>query len=210
MAINQGQAGPQKVSDGALGIARLGRLGDTIISELQGKYGEITTRGQVFCFGTAAATYAATGNTPLAAGTGVPVVGIFNQANSGVNCQILGVWIVTTSGTPGGPFYWNVIPAPCGITATGSAAISALTFNAAGSTTKAFSNAAITGSAAATYLRPIGGSAAVAAGAGLYGVVEDTAGGIIVQPGAFAGVAGTAVGTTHVISSGMIWAEIPQ
>lgn len=210
MAINQGQAGPQKVSDGALGIARLGRLGDTIISELQGKYGELVSRGQVFCFGAAAVTYAATGNTPLAAGTGVPVVGILNPANSTVNCQILGVWITTTSGTPGGPFYWNVIPNPTGITAAGSTPISLLTFNSAGSVAKAFANAALTGSAAATYLRPIGGPAAVAAGAGLYGVAEDTAGGIVVQPGAFAGVAGTAVGTSHVISSGMIWAEIPQ
>ena len=210
MAINQGQAGPQKISDGALGIARLGRLGDTIISELQGKYGELTSRGQVFVFGAAAVTYAATGNTPLAAGTGVPVVGILNPANSTVNCQILGVWIVTTSGTPGGPFYWNGIPNPTGITAAGSTAISLLTFNAAGSVTKAFANAALTGSAAATYLRPIGGPAASAVGAGLYGVAEDTNGSIVVQPGAFAGVAGTAVGSSHVISSGMIWAEIPQ
>lgn len=204
----QVQPGEQYIADGVGVAARGGRGAEVLVSEFMGRFYEMTYRKKVFSTQVSGYTYAATGNTPLAAGTGVPVVGVYNPTGSPVNLVLLLLTIATTSGTPGGPFHWNVIPAPAGITAAGAAPVSHFTFQASGSQAKGFANAVITGSAAATYLRPVGGPAAIAAGAGVNSITEFVDGSIIVPPGAFAGVAGTAVGTTHVLSAGLVWAEV--
>lgn len=205
----QVQPGVQKVADGVQAPARGGNNGEVMVSEFMGRMYEMVLRNMVFSIQGSAVTYAATGNTPLTANTGVPVVGVYNPVGSGKNLVILMASVATHSGTPGGPFHWNVIPSPAGITAAGSVPLSHSTFQATGSVAKGFAGSAITGSATGVYLRPFGGpAAAVAVGAGMYHVTEWVDGSIIVQPGCFAGIAGTAVGTTHVNSSGLVWAEI--
>lgn len=197
--------------DGATPPLRAGRMNDLIMSELHGRYYESNSRGNMFSIAVSAYTVVITTDiSPLPANTGVPLLGVFNPVGNKFNVSIVGAIVSTTSGNPGGPYWWNVIPSPAGITATGSSPVSMSNFNAAGSTVKAFAAAAITGSAvAATALRPLGGPAAIAAGAGINSILDEPAGSIIVPPGAFCGIAFTAAGTTHVVSGGLWWEEIP-
>lgn len=203
-----GQVGLQVISDGMQGTLRIGRMADLIVSEYRGRFAEAASRGMVFSASVSGLTYLATMNTPLSAGTGVPVIGVLNPTTSPRNLEIIAAIVASTSGTPGGPFHLNVIPNPTGITAAATGnIISHNSFQAAGSQAKAYITA-LTGSAAATYLRPLGGPGAAAVGAGNNHVYEDLGGQIIVTPGSFVGIAGTAVGSSHVISAALIWQEV--
>lgn len=206
----QGQPGViPKSADGSLQNFRLGNQNEQMVSELHGRYYEQTYRGNVFSVSALAYTIVATTDiSPLPANTGVPIVGVFNPVNSGKNASILYAAFTTTSGTPGGPLIWNVIPAPAGITATGVQPTNNFTFTASGSVMRGFSASAITGSSAGIPIGPMGGPAAIAAGAGNYTVTEEVAGRIIVPQGGFLGLAATAVGTTHIVSAWLIWEEV--
>jgi hypothetical protein len=205
----QTSVGPVVAQDGTQPFLRSGRQGDGIISELHGRYYEQTSRGNVFSVSAMAYTIVATTDiSPLPANTGVPIVGIFNPNGSGKNASILYAAFTTTSGTPGGPLIWNVISSPAGITAAGVQPMNQFTFATAGSVVRGLSATAITGSAAGVAMGPMGGPAAVAAGAGNYTVSEEVAGRIIVPQGGFCGLAATAVGTNHVVSAWMVWEEV--
>jgi hypothetical protein len=206
----EGRVGPQALSVGAQQPPRLGNSAEVVTQDGNGRYYEPNYRGFLYTATTAAAgvTIAATNVSPLTANTGVPLVGVFNPVASTVNLVILRAKVATVSGTPGGPFVWNVIPNPAGISAAGTQGRNNKTF-ASGGTAQAFVNTAITGSLVGIMFRSLGGPAAIAAGAGLYTVDEETAGDIIVAPGGFCGIAATAAGTTHVVTASMTWAEIP-
>lgn len=207
-----GQAGNTGATqDGALSSLRLGRLNDLIVSELHGRLHETNVRGNLFSAYVSAYTIVSTTDiSPLPANTGVPILGLMNPAGSGKNFSIVRAIVTTTSGTPGGPIWWNVIPSPCGITAaTNFTALNNATFNAAGSVSKVYSATAITGSSAGVPLCPLGGPAASAVGAGLYAAYDEPAGGIIIPQGAFAGLAATATGSSHVVSAAIFWEEVP-
>lgn len=212
MAIEiQGRVGPIQAQDGTLIDPRLTRDGAFLVQDGNGRYYEMAYRGQLFTASTAAAgvTIAATHVSPLAAATGTPLLGIFNPVNSGVNLMILRAKVATVSGTPGGEFVWNVIPNPAGITsATFVQGLGNKSF-AVGGFGKAYTNTALTGSALATMFRPLGGPAAIAAGAGTYSVEEVTDGDMVIAPGGFAGIAATAAGTTHIAAASITWAELP-
>jgi len=209
----EGRVGPQVLSVGAQQPPRLANSGDVVTSDGNGRYYELNYRGYLYTLTTSAAGYtivATTDISPLPQNTGVPIVGVYNPPTSLVNLVILRVKLSTVSGTPGGPFAWNVIPSPAAITNAGVQGRNNKTFALGGSAVGFNSAQAFTASsAAATMFRTIGGPAAIAAGASMYHVEEETAGDIIVAPGGFAGVAATAVGTTHVVSASLTWAEIP-
>lgn len=181
------------------------------IAETQAHFQEAVLRGQVYSAGAKTATVTATTDiSPLPANTGVPIVGVYNPVGSGVRLVMLRAGISTVSGTPGGPFYYNVIPNPCGITAAGlQTAVNHLSGLAAGSRARWFNHSAITGSVVATEIRAFGGPAAVAAGAGLYHQDDLLDGAFIIEPGAFFGLAAHAVGTSHVVSAYLTWEEQP-
>ena len=206
----QGRVGPIQASDGTIIDPRLTKDGAVLVQEGNGRYYELAYRQQLFVASTAIAGVAvvAANASPLAPGTGVPLVGIFNPVGSKVNLVVIKVRVWTVSGTPAGPAAWNVIPANAGITAAGVQGLAAATF-VAGGIGRAYVNVALTGSAQAVMLRAIGGPAAVAVGAGNYTVEEVTDGGIVIPPGAFAGVALTGAGTTHVAGASVTWAELP-
>ena len=205
----EGQVGPQLLNDGASQNFRQGRTGEQIVSDGHSRYQEMTVRNNVYTANTKSSTVTATTDiAPLPANTGVPQLGIYNPVGSGKNLVILKAGVSTISGTPGGPFYFDVIPPNAGITASGTNAINNFTFQQTGSVAKVFAHTAITGSVAAITLRPLGGPAAVAAGAGNYQVDEEVAGAIIIPQGGFLGISAHAVGTSHVISAYITWEEI--
>jgi hypothetical protein len=205
--LAEGKAGKKILNSGALVELRLGPTGALVQQDGHARYYETTRNGDCYTAIATAVTIAATHVSPATANTGTPIIGLFNPANSGKNLSLIALDLQTISGTPGGPFYWNVIPAPCGITAAGTAGLNSASF-AAGGVAKVFGNAATTGSLAGTVFRVLGGPAAIAAGAGIYSVEDEVAGSIIIPPGAFAGVYAKAVGTTHIVDASIVWEEV--
>lgn len=212
--IDQGRVGPSSTADGGIVPLRLARSGELNVSDAHARYQEAVVRGNVYTGTAIQATVATTNNSPLTANTGVPLVGIFNPANSGKNLVILRATVCNVSGTAAAQplFVWNVISAPAGITAAGTNGVNNLSFTA-NSAARLFPNSAITGSLVATALRPIGGFTGAFATSGTAGgsacTTEETAGEIIVPQGAFAGIAvGNGAGTTWIVSASMTWEEV--
>jgi hypothetical protein len=211
MQGNVGQPASQTIASATPVTARLGGLGDLIVTELMGRYYENVYRGNVFTAAQAAvgSTIIAANVSPVAAGAAA-LFTLYNVAGNTKNAVILRAIINQISGTPGGGLVWNIIPAPSGISAAGNITpINNLNFAAAGSQMRVLSQTALTGSVLATMFRPIGGPAAIALGAGNNATLEETAGDIIVVPGAALVIAATATGTTNVVCCGLTWAEIP-
>jgi hypothetical protein len=148
--------------------------------------------------------------------TGQPFVGIFNPVGSGQAAVILlagfsAVNVVTTQ--TASIICWNYIPSPAGITAAGGAgAASGLLTTPAASSMRTFVNTVPTGAPAFTYLRPLYANSqmttapAVAQAVTAY-VTEETAGSIIVPPGAALGLAAHAASAT-LYACFMSWIEV--
>ena len=208
----QGQVGApqaQSIPAGTTPPIRQGQLGDVIVSEVHGRYYETNYRGALFSTFINALTVASTHASPIAAGTGTAIIGIYNPAGSGKNVSIVRVQQATTSGTPGGPLLRNTIPNPQNITASFAAAYSNFNLAQQGSVTRIFNNTALTGSTAGVAFRTAGGSAAVAATGVILTYSEELAGDLLVTPGSMVALAATAAGTSHVISCFVEWEEIP-
>ena len=189
--------------------ARADRENSLVVTENRGRYAEKTSRGGTFLTFIDALTILATHASPLAAGTGTPIIGIYNPVGSGVNIEIIKAGHATTSGTPAGPLKWNVIPNPQNITAgVAGNLVSALINGAVASVAKLFNNTATTGSTAGTVFRPHGGPAAIAEGAGIQSYVEEHAGDLIIPPGSMLALAATGTGTTHILSAFVEWQEV--
>jgi hypothetical protein len=208
--IVQGQVGVQSVSDGALANAALGRNAEPLVSEWQGRYYSQTYRGLVFSLYSGGITIASTHASPLAAGTGTPIIGLWNPQNSGRNLVILKHGIASVSGTPGGGFVWNYATNQTITQAVSGVIVSNFLGGAAASVVKPFTNAATTGSTVGIAFRLAGYGAAVTA-AGSVGantpIMEEDAGDIIVPQGAYVALAAYAVGTTNVVNAAITWAE---
>ena len=105
MALGQGQVFTPSSSYGT-GVnppLRSGQLADLIISQLHGKSYETNYRNALYSTFINALTLASTHATPIAAGTGTPIVSVFNPAGSGKNVSLMRLQQATTSGTAGGP-----------------------------------------------------------------------------------------------------------
>ena len=210
----QTQVGQQNNAKGSLPIARSSVLGDIIVSELHGRYAESSLNGNNFHANTAGAgiTLAAThaiGAAVPAAGAATPILALVNPANSGVNLVINRTKVLTLSGTPGGGFIFGYIGAQApSLTATLSKGVQASTLQAGGKA-GVLSNGALAGTTlTVSELRQVGGPAAVASGAGVYTVDEETAGDVIVPPGAILGIFAQAAGTTHIVKASLSWEEV--
>jgi hypothetical protein len=205
-----GAVGPAVAGSGPGPVpVRLGNQTEVMVSELNGRYYEQTFRGNEFTFSSTLAgiTIAAGMISPVGAAATV-FLALANPVSSPVNLVIVRAKIWTVSGTPGGPFGWNVIAPNSGLTAAGVKGINNKTFIQGGNGV-GFANAAMTGALAATMFRGIGGQAAIAAGAGNYHVEEETAGDIIVLPGGAVLIAPTAAGTTHIAGASITYVETP-
>ena len=112
--------GAQNQADGAQFIvARAGRQGDIIVSELHGRFYEQTYRGNLFSNGHTGLV-ALTANTITLTATTTPILGLYNPPGSGVNAVInqavLSAGINNTAAVGPGAFVWA--------TSTGNAGIS--------------------------------------------------------------------------------------
>lgn len=193
MTLFEGKVGPQNNSDGDDTEARFAKDGSLIVGYGLGRYEEIARRGILLSVSTALAgvTIAADHASPLTANTGQSVAGLFNPISSGYDLVIMRTKLWLVSGTPAGPFGWNVIPANAGITATAVQGRRHDTGILDGPAVGFTGTTALTGSSAGVMLRGFGGQAAIAAGAGINSLEEDNSGDLIVLPGMFVGLAAT-------------------
>lgn len=211
--ISMGQTGPQNFPSGNTVTTRMGRQAEVMVSQLHGKGYEQNLQGNLFVMDSDAVTLAAANATKGALATVKLINGFFNPLNSGKNAVILVAKIATTSGTPGGPYFYNFL-ADGTINSAATGTIRAL--NLGGTFTSVLTaqtgvilaNVAA-GTTALKQLGVMGGPAAVAAGAGLYAAIDEVDGRIIVPPGVVFGLTALAAGTTHIVQSTLIWEEVP-
>lgn len=192
--------GPQIAGDNVLIAPRAGKMGDTICSDLHGKYYEQVYRGNVF----GAANQAAVTTT---AGLATTFTGfaVANPATSGVNLVLLRYSVAQVAAA---------VASAIGLMSGAGAAAGALTVvnRKIGVSTPA---SATTASAGATIATPVlietygqaGSVATTSYGTGP-GLVVDLAGSIIVPPGNFVASYTTAACTSAFVFA-LTWEEVP-
>ena len=218
----QGQVGApqaQSIPAGTTPPIRQGQLGDVIVSEVHGRYYETNYRGALFSTFYNALTVASTHASPIASGTGTPIIGIYNPAGSGKNISLLRMTQAFTSGTATGPNLWNIIPNPQNISATPTtsntnvlgATLSTVSNNAAGSVARIFNNQSLTGqTTTGVAFRTAGGPTSAATVAGqIQTFTEDFQGDFIVVPGTMIALCTYANGTSLVMNVYVTWEELP-
>lgn len=209
------RVGNLNAATGTLQPQTAGITGAQRVQASHGEYADAALRGNVYYLPTGAITLAAANVTGSALGTIELVNGFANPPNSGYNAVILRAQVATVSGTPAGPFFYDYY-AGVTVTATPTGTIRSalLNRNTAGDTAMIpLVDVAVTVSGGATtatqILGVLGGPAAVAAGAGLYGAIDEVRGAIVVPPGTVFGITCTAAGTTHIVRSTLVWEELP-
>jgi hypothetical protein len=208
-----GQTGPNNYPDGVVPITRMGKQGNLLADPIHGRYYEQAYRGNLFVMDSDSVTLAAANASKTALATVKLINGFFNPSTSGKNAVILFASIATTSGTPGGPYFYNFL-ADSTINSAATGTIRSTNLGASYTSVMTAQTGVILANvgAATTALKQlgvIGGPAAVAAGAGLYTAIDEVAGRIIVPPGVVFGLTCLAAGTTHIVQSTLMWEEVP-
>jgi hypothetical protein len=197
--------------------------GDSIVSELHGRFYWQNVNQNVYAFGLA--NTALTSLNAIATGltaTATPVIGVYNPPNSGVNLEILQCTIIHTtlsnSAVNTGGFDWVVSLPNQSAISTGSTPWNCATLTQAGSVAKAFAMTTaitgLTGSLVDTGL-PVDVGNFTAAGAATAvslftsSNTHNVDGGLLVVPGMFVGVMNLLSTTTVKVSAGLKWAEYP-
>ena len=211
-----GRVGEVRTTVGSEEVMRQGRYAEALVSELQGRFFYLALNNRLFHSFVKTVTIAATHNTPIAAATATPVLGLFNPIGNSKAAAIVRVNTHSTSGTPaGGQFVLNALQCTTApTTAAGNTFNGLLSASASpqGSTMRTFNNTALTG------MLPVvgnevaligGGASAIALGVSTSPNGEDLGGAIIVPPGyLLAHMAGTGAGTTWVVNASWTWAEV--
>ena len=221
----QTQVGPQVVSDGSFPNVRAGKTGELIASELNGRYYEQTYRGNKY--GASAAgggvQLAATHLFSTAIATFTPILAVYNPITSPVNLVIEQIWCGLTAAplatiTQTGAFLLVGNSGQTITNAQSATPVNLKTLKATGSQAIGITNAALAGAVGnAILIRPLLGSGSVVTAttntSGILGVVpvEDTAGGIIVPPGGYLGIANGISNAIagHLVTAGIAWDEVP-
>lgn len=206
-----------RISNGVGGPAKVSPTGSVLVTPEENY--ESTRLGKRFYLNVSALTIAATHNSPLAAATATPIVGITNPVNSGVAARIMHGFMTTISGTPPASAQpsWNYARSTNNISTNADGIpINGLIggTNATSAMRGWVGGVALTGlgvaSGQAGLLKHFGGApfaGAIAANhdAGWY---DEVNGGIVVPPGSGVMIlAGSAAGTTWIVSAGMSWIE---
>jgi len=202
---NYVQVGPALGADGTQMAARAGRLGDSIVSELHGRYYEQAVRGNLFV---ARAIVTAPVIFSTAAGTGGPLLW---NGSTNRNAVILGIGVPHTVVT--------TVAAALGLTGAAGQV------SAPGSTTAidTTSNLFIGGSASACTAYRVG--TPTNAGTFFWPLAQvhtgaltvdtfgngwiDVGGALIVPPQCWCSIAASATATTLVGQFSMVWEEVP-
>jgi hypothetical protein len=217
--VDQATVGVQQVADGSVSSARSDRLGAWIVSEARGRYAELTTRGQVFTLNQVPTTTGiAAGNINLAAAAASTNFALWNPVSSGVNLELLFLFVANTSGTTAaGPIthstFTSTIPSIASVSTSGTAYASkfGLTTTPAARYAAAAAGTALTGGSALLNVR----SSSLAFGTGalttnyLMPGGEELAGSIVIAPGAGWVPTWISTGSTALPTYGVVWAEIP-
>ena len=232
----QTQVGPiattASIAPGTVVATRSGNLGDTIVSELHGRFYEQAYRGNLFSGGltlTSISNATFTSATGLSgtlgtAATGTPIAGIWNPSVSTVNAIILQATLAITetalTATGAGGFVWGVYAGNGAIT-TGAAPVSRKTLTASGSQCKNLANVALTGLTNVGVLL----GASVLNGGSIYNVsevatasgfhtlaqsyVENFDGSLIIPPGGILALYATTTPVALSAVSTLLWEEVP-
>jgi hypothetical protein len=170
-------------------------------------YAAMALTGKIFHAASGAVTIASTHVSPLAAGTGTPILALYNPPASPVNAVLLKHGVQTISGQPGGPILWNYA---IGTTITGLASGTSTPALLGGSPAACsiFTNSATTGSLVGVPLKAAWNIQAGWTGFAETVAMEEDAGDIVIPPGAYLALAAYALGSTHVLMASMTWAEI--
>jgi hypothetical protein len=210
--INQNIVGqPASGSANAILSGRAGQLGDVIMSALHGRYYETTYRNNSFLLSvsTAAAVTAFSG----AAG-GTPMLAIFNPSGSGRNAVLnkVSVGNVVAASAAGTVSFALWFGATAAITqATTVTPWNMGTQLQSGSVVTGFRNVALTSSTAASNAIALSSYYwATAAGVGLVsnGII-DLEGAVIVPPGSYCALGGSAALTSATWIGSLQWEEVP-
>lgn len=202
---------PSAGANNALLSGRAGQLGDAIVSELHGRYYETTYRGASFLLSvsTAAAVTAYTGGAG-----GTPMICLFNPSGSGRNAVInkASVGNVVASSLAGTVAFGLYFGQTAAITqATTTAPWSMATQLQSGSVMTGFRNVALTSSTAASNVIPVAAYYwATGAGAALVtGGPIDLEGSVIIPPGCYIALGGSAALTSATWIGSLQWEEVP-
>lgn len=213
--------GAQNLADGTDGmIARAGRQGEQMVSELHGRFFEQTYRGNLFSNGTTGLT-ALSANTITLTATTTPILGIYNPLGSGVNAVVLQAslfaGINNAASTGAGAFVWATSSQNVAIT-TGSVPIPRLIGGSA-SRVKGMAGVALTGitnnlvvAHAADFPTPTVITTAAVSTAiqtPTAGNVENLDGAFVVPPGCVLALLNTVSTTTVSVTGRLMWEEVP-
>jgi hypothetical protein len=212
LLVMQGQVGGSLTNnDSVYGPIRLDKTRAAVVAQAHGKYREAVARGNVYIVAVKSATVTATTDiSPLPATTGRALVGVVNPIASGVKASILMIGMSSVSGTPGGPFYIDVVP-KCGVPASLAASSNPLNAGSftVGGKCRGLAAAVPAQAVVGTMLRPLGGPAAIALGAGIMDVTYDIDGSIELAEDSLLAITAHATGTSHVVSGFIMYEEIP-
>lgn len=213
--VGERRAGANVQSDG-----RAGAYSEAIVNDVGlGRYFESVRYARLFTSFVKTVTVAATHNSPIAAATATPVLGLYNPIASGKAVVLERIACSTTSGTPaGGQFVLNALTVTTLTTATQTGSIFSNilrsdTATPQGSVCRVYNNVALTGivPTASNEIALVGGaSAAAAAGNGGTALTGEDIGGLFIAPPGvmLALMAGTGAGTSWVVNASWTWAEI--
>lgn len=199
------------------GPMRIGRQGDSIVSQGHGAYHEATSRGQVYSLVLpATSTGVAAGNIQGAAAAAATQFALLNPANSGKSYSLLKFGMGVISGTPGaGPMFHAYIPNISTISAAspGGAARNNLVGGPAGSAIPwaLAAGSALTGGQAPVTLRvaDFSSTGTAQASVGELKAVEEIAGDIVIPPGMGWVPMWGAAGTSLLNAYSITYEEVP-
>lgn len=201
---------PSAGGNNAMMNGRSGQLGDAIVSELHGRYYETTYRGNSFMLSVSAAA-AITAFTGAAGGT--PLISLFNPSGSGRNAVITkasvgNVAAASAAGTVAWGLYFGTTATITQATTTTPWSMS--TQLQSGSVMTGFRNVALTSSTAASNVIPLMSYYwATAAGVGnVTNAVTDLEGSLIIPPGSYVALGGSAALTLATWIGSLQWEEV--
>jgi hypothetical protein len=233
----QTQVGPvattTSIGAGTVVAMRSGNLGDTIVSELHGRFYEQTYRGNVYSgvLSTITSISNATFTTADAlsgtlgtAATATPILGLWNNSTNTVNAVILQASLAVTTtaltATGAGGFVWCAY-AGNGAISTGTTPVNRKTLAASGSQCKALMGVALTGltntgvaiGASSLNGGPVYNVSEVATASGFHtqavSYTENLDGSIIIPPGGVIGLFATTTPVALSAVSSIMWEEVP-
>ena len=214
--------GQQNLADGSDGIvARAGRQGEQIVSELHGRFFEQAYRGNLFSNGTTGLT-ALSANTITLTATTTPILGIYNPLGSGVNAVVLQAMLssgINNAGSTGpGAFVWATSSQNTALS-TGSVPVTRFIGGAA-ARCKGLAGVALTGltnnlvvahagdfpnpTVITTVAVPTSVQTPMQVG------VENIDGAWVVPPGCILALLNTVSTTTTSVTGRLLWEEVPQ